>query len=143
MSRIHTLGIHEQAAWVRSRYPGFHCDIQDGLLVCRGCLKPTPMCRTYDVAVHYRTGTWPKAFVPGGQLEPLEAGGKIPHTYGGTQPCLFYPNRQAWRSDMKLSDTIIPWLSVWLAFYEIWRATGEWYGGGISHGVIQEMEPAA
>lgn len=143
MSRIHTLGIHEQAAWVRSRYPGFRCEIQDGLLVCRGRLQPTPVFSTYEVEVHYRTGTWPKAFVPGGQLKPLGAGGKIPHSYSDIQPCLFYPSRQAWRSDMKLADTVIPWLSLWLTFYEMWRATGEWYGGGISHGAVQEIEPAA
>ena len=81
--------------------------------------------------------------VPGDQLRPLEAGGKIPHTYGPAEPCLFYPSRASWRSDMKLSQTIIPWLSLWLTFYEMWRATGKWHGGGISHGAIKELEPAA
>ncbi|HYM07249.1 MAG TPA: hypothetical protein VE377_25720 [Candidatus Dormibacteraeota bacterium] len=44
---------------------------------------------------------------------------------------------------MRLSHSIIPWLALWLMFYEMWRATGEWYGGGISHGDIGELEPAA
>jgi hypothetical protein len=101
------------------------------------------MNAAYEVVIQYRVGTWPKAYVPGDQLQPLEPGGKIPHTYAPTEPCLFYPGRASWRSDMKLSHTIIPWLSLWLTFYEMWRATGEWYGGGISHGAVKELEPAA
>jgi hypothetical protein len=141
--RIKTLGIRDQAAWVRSRNPGFRCEVNGGLLSCRGQLQPGPVCATYDVVIEYRVGTWPKAYVPGNQLKPLEPGGKIPHTYGPTQPCLFYPSRAAWRSDMKLSETIIPWLSLWLMFYEMWRVTGEWDGGGIAHDGSAEIEPAA
>jgi hypothetical protein len=143
MNRIKTIGIRDQAAWVRSRNPGFRCDVTGGLLTCRGRLQPGPMNATYEVVIQYRVGTWPKVYVPGDQLRPLEAGGKIPHTYAPTEPCLFYPSRASWRSDMKLSQTIIPWLSLWLTFYEMWRATGEWHGGGISHGAIEELEPAA
>jgi len=143
MTKIKTLGIREQAAWVRTCYPSFRCDVRGGLLVCRGQLQPTPVSRTYEVQVHYRVGTWPRVFVPVNQIQPLEPGGKIPHTYGADRPCIFYPDRQSWRSDMRLSHTIIPWLSLSLMFYEMWRATGEWYGGGVSHGDIEEIEPAA
>jgi len=31
---------------------------------------------------------------------------------------------------MFLADTILPWAAEWLAHYEIWFATGTWYGGG-------------
>lgn len=141
--RIHTIGIREQGAWVRNRYPGFRCDVVRGLLICKGELQPTEVSRVYQVEIHYRTGRWPKAFVPGAQLQALEPEGKIPHTYGPSEPCLFYPSRQSWRSDMKLADTVIPWLCIWLTFYELWRATGEWYGGGISHCGVEGIEPAA
>lgn len=143
MNRIRTIGIREQSAWLRSRYPGFQCQIDGGLLICRGQLQPGPVSATYDVVIHYRVGTWPKVFVPGDQLQPLEPEGKVPHTYGPGRPCLFYPSRESWRSDMKLADRIVPWLSLWLSFYEMWRATGEWYGGGIPHGDSKELEPAA
>ncbi len=143
MNRIKTLGIREQAAWMRSRNPQFRCEITEGLLTCRGPLKPGPMNATYHVVIQYRVGTWPRVLLPGDQIRPLETGGKIPHTYGPGKPCLFYPSRASWRSDMKLSHTIVPWLSLWLTFYEMWRVTGEWYGGGISHGQMEEFEPAA
>jgi hypothetical protein len=31
---------------------------------------------------------------------------------------------------MPIADTIIPWTSEWLFFYELWLASGEWHGGG-------------
>jgi hypothetical protein len=142
MSRIRTLSIREQAAWVRSRFPSFTCQVDGGLLFCAGAVQPGPVSSTYDVRLVYRVGTWPKVFVPGGQLKPLEPGGKIPHAYGPTQPCVFYPSIQEWRSDLKLSDTVIPWLCLWLSFYEMWRATGEWLGGGIPYAPAEEREPA-
>jgi hypothetical protein len=143
MSGIRTLGVREQAAWMRSRNPEFRCDVAGGLLTCRGPLTPGPIHATYDVVIRYRVGTWPKVYLPGDQLRPLEPGGKIPHTYGANEPWLFYPNRASWRSDMKLSHTIVPWLSLWLTFYEMWRVTEEWYGGGILHGHVEEIEPVA
>ena len=27
-------------------------------------------------------------------------------------------------------ETIVPWASLWLYYYEVWHATGEWLGGG-------------
>jgi hypothetical protein len=47
-------------------------------LICGGPLKPGPVNATYDVVIHYRAGTWPKVYVPGDQLKPIEPGGKIP-----------------------------------------------------------------
>lgn len=143
MSKIRTLGIRDQAAWLRNCNPAFRCEVTNGLLTCRGSLQPGPMNAAYEFILQYRVGTWPKVYLPGAQLRPLEPGSKIPHTYGPIEPCLFYPSRASWRSDMKLSQTIIPWLSLWLTFYEMWRATGEWYGGGISHDDSKEFEPAA
>ena len=52
---------------------------------------------------------------------------------GRERPCLYYPRVRVWRSDKWLANTIIPWLHAWLTHYEIWRVTGEWYGGGINH----------
>ena len=31
---------------------------------------------------------------------------------------------------MWIADTILPWTSLWLYFYELWHATGQWLGGG-------------
>ena len=47
--------------------------------------------------------------------------------------CLYYPKYKEWTKDMYISDTIIPWAIEWLYYYEYWRLTGKWLGGGIEH----------
>jgi hypothetical protein len=31
---------------------------------------------------------------------------------------------------MLLAYTVVPWISEWLLYYELWLFTGEWTGGG-------------
>jgi hypothetical protein len=31
---------------------------------------------------------------------------------------------------MLIATTIVPWLALWLFYYEIWRITGKWLGKG-------------
>lgn len=31
---------------------------------------------------------------------------------------------------MWLVDSVLLWASLWLFFYEVWLATGDWLGGG-------------
>jgi hypothetical protein len=44
--------------------------------------------------------------------------------------CLFNPEKREWNPEQRLGDTILPWACIWLYFYEIWLATGDWKGGG-------------
>ena len=39
---------------------------------------------------------------------------------------------------MKIATSIVSWLVLWLYYYEIWRVTGEWLGGGIPHGMVKD-----
>jgi len=57
----------------------------------------------------------------------------VPHTYIGDCLCLYYPDYDEWTSAMYIAETIVPWISLWLMYYEAWLATGEWLGGGIKH----------
>ena len=45
--------------------------------------------------------------------------------------CLFLPNSGEWDGARMLADTVIPWVSEWLFYYEIWLATEKWCGGGV------------
>jgi hypothetical protein len=38
---------------------------------------------------------------------------------------------------MIIAETILPLASIWLFYYEMWQATGEWLGGG-EHPGMQE-----
>lgn len=61
-------------------------------------------------------------------ISPLKKGGRIPHTFKDNNLCVH--KRGEWDSTKLIQDTIIPWVSLWLYYYEIWKITGEWLGGG-------------
>jgi len=128
---IRTLSIREQGAWMRHHYPRFKTTVTSRTLRSAGLLQPTPTSRSYEVIIFYEAGENLGAFVQG--LRTRADAKRIPHTYGPDQPCLFYPPGREWRSEMTIATTIIPWLSLWLYYYEVWLATGGWEGGGVDH----------
>lgn len=118
---------------MRGLWPEFDSRIVAGVLVSRGPLQPTPVSAVYRVRVEYCPGSLPKAWVEEPTLRCRSPEERIPHVYAGPRPCLYYPKTQEWRADMFISDTILPWLLLWLFHYEIWLVTGDWHGGGIHH----------
>jgi hypothetical protein len=129
--RISTLGIREQLAWIRLVYPSYECRVERDLLICRGRIQPALINHVYDVRIDYRVGNRPKIVVENPVLHRRKPDECIPHTYPKDEPCLYGPGSGEWRADKKLALTIIPWLSEWLFFYEVWLAAGDWKGGGI------------
>lgn len=129
--RIHTVGVHEQLAMMRLLHPSFRCAVEKGLLVCRGSIRPTEVNATYAVRIEYRAKEPPEVFVESPALKRRDPERPIPHTYPGDRPCLYLPGAEEWRSDQHIATTIVPWLSEWLFYYEVWRATDEWLGGGV------------
>lgn len=107
------------------------------VLVARGTLRPSPITRAYQVRIECREGKAPDVYVEEPKLlrRPEEPERPIPHTYdsskvGEERPCCFYPALD-WDGTRLASATVIPWLMSWLLDYEIWVATGDWYGGGV------------
>jgi hypothetical protein len=132
--RVRTLALRDQAAWIKFHFPAFVCSVSGNELISRGVLQPTPLSQSYRIVGLYVAGRRPRVFVPGGQLRRRDPNEPIPHMYSDDEPCLYYPIASEWRSDMKIATSIFGWLTLWLTYYEIWRATGEWHGGGIEHG---------
>lgn len=116
---------------MRTIWRQFDSRIVGGTLVCRGSVQPTPLNAVYRVRIEYTPGFWPKVWVEEPILRSRSAEERIPHVYSGPRPCLFYPKTQEWRSDRCIAATIVPWLMLWLFYYEIWLAGGDWHGGGI------------
>ena len=127
--RTSQLSPRDQGALVRTVYSGFHYKVKQGYLVCTGRIQPTPLNQSYLVRIECRPARVPQAWLLDPVLEARSPGENIPHTYGNERPCFFDPKTD-WRPDLKIALTIIPWLSLWLFYYEVWRATGTWYGGG-------------
>lgn len=135
-----TLSVHEQYAYMRQICPGFSCKVRRGKLSCEGSLQPFPFTKKYKVRINYQVGEQPEVQVVNPSLRRRQPNESIPHTYKGDLPCLFFPpNRSEWSSEKILAETIIPWLALWLFYYETWLSTGEWQGGG-EHPATDKVE---
>lgn len=118
-------------ARMQSLFPHFHHEWRMGSVTWLGTVKPSSLSQEYRIRIVYKQGDWPKVWVVSPPLTGLGEDTSIPHTYPGPRPCLFVPGSEDWRDDKYIPDTIVPWTSLWLYYYEIWHATGEWVGGGI------------
>jgi len=103
-------------------------------------LTPSPLSESYTISLKYVLGKHPKVFVINKKLELAEGKTKLPHAYSTEKQhlCIYYKKANEWRSSMSIADTIIPWTSEWLFFYEIWLSTGKWKGGGIHAGIYMK-----
>lgn len=102
-----------------------------------GKLQPTPESETYTVKIVYNKYRSPNVYV----LKPklME---KCPHIYLNKSLCLYYPRDYSHNPDSMIADTIIPWTSEWLYFYEGWLKEGIWWGEEAPHHIpiIQEFQ---
>ncbi|RUR41861.1 hypothetical protein ELS18_02265 [Clostridium perfringens] len=102
--------------------------LEKGSLTLTIEIRPTKLSRSYDVNIKYKLGKKPIiSIINIDSLKDI----KLPHTYKNNELCLYYPKNREWTKYDYISDTIIPWISEWLYFYEVWTITNEWYGGGI------------
>jgi len=125
------LTVWQQAASLRRAHGWLTVRVDYGQLIAEGVMQPLAGMRRYRVRITYREGWYPQAEVLEPRPERREPNQPVAHTNGADcLPCLFTPHAGDWRSSMWLSDTIVPWLGEWLIFYEGWKATGNWHGGG-------------
>lgn len=129
--RVKTIGLNEQLAYLRMWWPSFNSRVRNGMLISEGNLLPGELCATYRVKITLSGGDTPEVRVLEPKLRPREEGGRIPHMYDQERLCLYLPAAGEWTSEKPIAVTIVPWTSLWLYFYEVWHATGEWLGGGV------------
>jgi hypothetical protein len=139
--RRKSLTLVQQAWALATRYPQVHQpSVQRERLLWSIPLQPTPISTTYTVLINYRLGRHPRVYVTNPELvvRPDEA---LPHTF--TQDgslCLYYDEFSP--SQDFIAHALVPWASEWLFHYELWLATGEWYGGGIEHRSQRKEQPS-
>ncbi len=123
--------IAEQIASIKSKFPQFetHFISYAGLKVT-GVLQPTSRSRQYSFVLKYNLNSSPKIKITSPKLQKNSKGEDIPHLYSGENLCLYQPKYCEFQGTDFLCDTIIPWTSLWLYYYEIWLLTDEWLGGG-------------
>lgn len=115
---------------MRTLFPYFKLQREVGHYLWYGDFQPTPTMEVYRVRIGYRLDVRPDIKVMYPKLVPRSTGEAIPHTYPKNRLCLYKPGTGQWNGEMFLADTIVPWTSLWLFYYETWHYTGEWLGGG-------------
>lgn len=111
-----------------ARLPTSHGVLCPGRLVWRGTLTPAEFCADYDVLIDHRERESPLVYVVAPRLR-LYQDEPLPHVYSLNTLCLYLDRRQ-WDANLPIADTLVPWTSEWLYFYELWVAGGGWQGEG-------------
>ncbi len=124
------LSLAQQSYRMQILHPQFASRWGLNSIVWIGSITPTDESRNYTVKVEYRHDDNPIVSVIDPLLRRRFTEEPIPHLYSGDYLCLYRPKYQEWTSYDYIAETIIPWTSLWLYYYEVWHATGEWLGGG-------------
>lgn len=127
------VSLGRQYAMVRANYPDFQVKWNHNTLICTGPIQPTSLSPIYTVEISLGskdTHMLPKIRVLSPTLEKGRNNEEIPHTYPGDELCLYLPRLKEFSSGKYIAKTIVPWISLWLYYYEVWHMTGKWLGGG-------------
>lgn len=125
-----TLSIIDQDQKIKEKFPQFvrNGNYKEGVWI--GDLQPTKWSNRYKIKITYKNKKSPKVVVISPKLLLAKGKNHLPHVYSKNELCLFLPRKKEWTPDKFIADTIIPWASLWLFYYEDWRYTGNWKGGG-------------
>lgn len=134
-ARNRSLSMAQQAFGLRSVFPDASPTLKHGRLSWTGGLQPCDLSRSYTVQIIYTRGLYPAVRVVAPMLKATE-NGFLPHTYDNGTLCLHDAGQ--WNATMLIVDTIVPWTAEWLLHYEIWLATGEWFGDRDSSTPLQD-----
>ncbi len=132
------LSFRQQDFLLRREYPSFNLvelPRSEVYIKWIGKIKPNVFSREYEIEITCKKNSIiPIVKILSPKL--INKYGKIPHIYNNTKGlCLFYPydeKDKVW-TPQKPITLIIPWISKWITFYEIFAITGKWYGGGVEH----------
>lgn len=129
------LSLSVQVGKLRKHFPQAKVALKLGQLTWRADLTPTALSRTYSVKLQLGKDRVPRVWLLSPKLE-TRSGKRAPHLYPDDRLCVYLPSAREWTTAMPLVDTIVPWVSEWLAHYEVWLATEVWTGGGV-HPVVK------
>lgn len=133
--RIKPINIAVQYGNLKSLTPDAKITLKNNVLVWLGFIQPTSVSKAYKAKIVYKFRHHPNIYVVKPKLELYPGSNTLPHVYSTEKQwlCLYYRKAREWKSNMLLSETIIPWTKEWFYFYELWLATGKWLGGGNEH----------
>lgn len=120
---------------INRKYSESSYKINRGKVVVDIFLQPSEGSMKYKVKLIAKVGSKNvEVFVVDPNIRKLKKQVAIPHLYSNGSLCLYYSDYDEWSYEDLWADTLIPWTCLWLYFFELWLATGEWLGGGIHLG---------
>lgn len=122
------ISIGQQVFAMHSLFPQFKYKREHQRATWVGFLQPTDKSPQYKVKISYPYPYPPKAWIIFPAIHP-----NAPHRYSDKSLCLYYPKDRSWHTQKLVAETILPWTAEWLAFYEIWCLTRQWYGEEVQH----------
>lgn len=123
------ISLAEQVIVMKRYFPSFTTRWHKNVIRWVGEVQPSEISQRYRIKIVHQLHRAPEVFVLKPQLT-TDTASLIPHTYPGNRLCLYHPRKQEWSQRQHVATTIVPWTSLWLNYYELWQATGEWLGGG-------------
>jgi hypothetical protein len=122
----------QQYLRLKRDFPEGAGSVSMGKLIWRQQMKPTSISNSYLLRIVHTPPSSPRIYVEKPCLTELAAGRKLPHVYKQVphQLCLYRQTYKEWLPSMFVSETILPWASLWLFYFEDWLITDEWKGGG-------------
>lgn len=123
----------QQAASIRRYRPSFQTEFYlHNQLNIYGELRPSARSSPYAFKLIYKLNKRPDVFITNPALERDINNELPPHLYSNGSLCLYLPGTRQFTAYNWLNDTIIPWISLWLYYYEDWMTNGYvWNGGGM------------
>ena len=129
--KVRDKSIGEQIFSMKVKYPQFMTGFTShNSMKVTGVLQPTSRSAAYGFVLKYNIADIPKTKIISPALAKNYSGEDIPHLYPNGNLCLYHPQYGEFSRTDFLCDTIIPWTSLWLYYYEVWHLTNEWLGGG-------------
>ncbi|GAA6171900.1 hypothetical protein NBRC116592_15700 [Colwellia sp. KU-HH00111] len=129
-----TISLSKQLYFLQAKFPQGRGLIKRDKLVWSCRLGLDEVYGNYTIKILYDLNSSPKVYVIDPNLYEITGGIEPPHIYifneSTTKLCLYLPSSDEWTSSKFLSDTIVPWASLWFMYFTGWLATGKWYGGG-------------
>lgn len=115
--------LKERAA-IKEYYDFLDCSITSSGLICCGTFSSPKLTTNYEVEIKFNYPSVPRVYI----VQPKILYDPKIHMYPDNSLCLYYPKDNSYKSSDLLYETIIPWTSEWLIFYELFKFKGKWLG---------------
>ena len=124
------LTLADQMYRMRSKHPQFSSYIRRSAVIWEGPWSAAELGDEYALRICYPHARRPIISILSPILKLAKKRKNLPHVYADGQLDICVHEAKDWSPRLYIADTIMPWISEWIYFYEIWRQTGAWLGKG-------------